>query len=99
MAAQPALAATPALQRSKLTVELRQIEEGANSGYVVSTKPHDALMTEQIVNVRNGEKTTLVVSKTMPLQWVQSVSAQSATLATSGASASSAGGGVNNAIV
>jgi hypothetical protein len=57
------------------------------------------LLTEQVVNVRNGEKATMVVSKAMPLQWVQSVSAQSATLAVSGASASNTGGGVNNAIV
>lgn len=35
----------------------------------------------------------------MSLQWVQSVTLQSAALATSGASASSTGGGVNNAIV
>ena len=99
MVALPTLSATPPLPKRNLTVEMRQIEEGANSGYVVGTKPQEELMTAQAVNVRNGEKATLVVSKAMPLQWVQSVSVQSASLAVSGASTSSTGGGVNNALV
>lgn len=98
-AALPALSGAPSLPKRNLTVEMRQIEEGNSSGYVVSTKTREGLMAEQSVSVRNGEKATLVVSKTMPLQWVQSVTLQSAALATSGASASSTGGGVNNAIV
>jgi len=92
-------AATPTLPKHNLTVELRQIEEGAASGYVVGTKSGEPLITEQVVTVRNGEKASLLISKTMALQWVQSVSAQSATLKVPGASVSTAGGGVNNAIV
>ncbi len=99
MIALPALSASAPLPKRNLTVELRQIEEGDSSGYVVGTKARDALMVEQLVSVRNGEKATLVMSKAMPLQWLQSVSVQSAMLAASGASASSAGGGVNNAVV
>ena len=99
MAALPALSAPAKLPKRDLTVALRQIEEGDSSGYSVSTQPRDALMTEQSVNVRNGEKATMNLSKTMPLQWVQSASVQSAALSTSGATANSTGGGVKNALV
>jgi hypothetical protein len=96
MAALPTLAQLP---NRNLTVELRQVEEGAGSGYSVSTQTQDALMREQSVHVRNGEKATLMVSKAMPLQWVQSVSVQSAALSASGATASSTGGRVKNGLV
>jgi len=96
MASLPALAQ---LLKRNLTVEMRQVEEVGSSGYSVSTQPQAALMAEQSVNVRNGEKATLTVSKSMPMQWVQSVSAQSAALSASGVSASSTGGGVKNGLV
>jgi hypothetical protein len=91
----PALAQPP--QRD-LTIELRQVEEGDGAGYSVSTQPQKALMTPQQVQVRNGEKAILRLGQSIPMQWVHSVSAQSASLATSGASASSRGGSVKNAI-
>jgi type II secretory pathway component GspD/PulD (secretin) len=56
-------------------------------------------MTEQSVRVRNGEKAILKMSKSMPMQWVRSVSAQSAALSASGASASSTSGAVKNDLV
>lgn len=96
MTVQPALAQLP---NRNLTVELRQVEEGDGAGYSVSTQPRDALMTEQSVRVRNGGKAILKVSKSMPMQWVQSVSVESAALATSGVSASSTSGAVKNAFV
>lgn len=96
VAALPTLAQLP---KRNLTVEIRQVAEGDGSGYSVSTQPRDALMTLQSVHVRNGEKATLMVSKAMPLQWVQSVSIQSAALSASGATASSTGGGVKNGLV
>lgn len=99
MAALPALSTSAKLPKRDLTVALRQIEEGDSAGYSVSSQPRDALMTEQSVNVRNGEKATMNVSKAMPLQWVQSVSVQSAALSTSGATANSTSGGVKNALV
>lgn len=91
----PALAVLP--QRD-LTVELRQVEECGGSGYSVSTESRSPLLAEQHVQVRNGEKASLSVGKSMPVQWVQSVMAQSATLATNGVSASNSGGGVTNAV-
>jgi hypothetical protein len=91
----PALADLP---KRDLVVELRQVEEVDNSGYSVSTQPRHPLMAEQHVQVRNGEKASLRIGKSMPLQWVQSVAAQSASLAASGASARSSGGAVNNAM-
>lgn len=91
----PVLAQLP---KRDLTVELRQVEEGGSSGYSVSTESRNPLLEEQHVQVRNGEKASLSMGKSMPMQWVQSVTAQSATLATDGASASSSGGGVTNAV-
>jgi hypothetical protein len=92
----PALAQLP--QRN-LIVDVRQVEAGSDAGYSVSTKPREALMTAQTVSVRNGEKASLNVSKSMPMQWVQSVSVQNSTLSASGMSATNTGGGVTNGLV
>lgn len=93
----PVLAQLP---NRDLTVEFRQVAQVDDStGFSVSTKSRDALQTEQIVRVRNGENATFSIMKSMPMQWVQSISTQTALLTTSGASASSAGGGVTNAVV
>lgn len=94
----PVLPALADLPKRDLMVELRQVEERDSSGYTVSTQSRTPLMAEQHVQVRNGEKASLSVGKSMPMQWVQSVAAQSATLATSGASASSSGGAVTNTV-
>ena len=91
----PALAELP---KRDLTVELRQVEEGESAGYSVGTQSNNQLLAAQRVQVRNGEKATLSMGKSIPMQWVQSVSAQSATLAASGASASSNGGSVTQAM-
>ena len=92
----PTLAQLP--QRN-LIVDVRQVEAGSDGGYSVSTKPREALMTAQTVSVRNGEKASLNVSKSMPMQWVQSVSVQNSTLSGSGMSATNTGGGVANGLV
>jgi len=87
------------LPQRNLIVDVRQVEAGNDGGYSVGTKTREALMTAQTVNVRNGEKASLNVSKAMPMQWVQSVSVQSASMAASGVSANNTGGGVTNALV
>jgi len=92
----PALAQLP--QRN-LIVDVRQVEAGSDGGYSVSTQSREALMTAQTVSVRNGEKASLNVSKSMPMQWVQSVSVQNSTLSSSGMSATNTGGGVTNGLV
>ena len=92
----PALAQLP--QRN-LIVDVRQVEAGSDGGYSVSTQSREALMTAQTVSVRNGEKASLNVSKSMPMQWVQSVSVQSASMNASGVSVSNTGGGVTNGLV
>lgn len=86
------------LPKRDLRVELRQVEEQAGTAYSVSTQPRIALLAEQFVQVRNGEKASLNVDRSMPVQWVRSVVAQSAMLAASGASASSNSGGVTHAV-
>lgn len=93
-----ALPALGQLPKRDLTVELRQVVEGGGSGYSVSTESRSPLPVEQHVQVRNGEKASLNIGKSMPMQWVQSVTTQRATLATNGASVSSSGGGVTNAV-
>ncbi len=99
MATLPAMSAPNQLPKRDLTVAMRQVEEGDSSGYSVSTQPQEALIAEQSVNVHNGEKAMLTVSKAMPMQWVQSISVQNTALSASGISASSTGGSVKNGLV
>ena len=80
-----------------LTLELRQIEEGG-AGYVVGTQPTATLLAPRQLQARNGARARFSVGQAIPLQWVQSVAAQSVTLAASGVSASSRGGGVAQAL-
>ena len=100
-AAMMSLLARPAgaeLPRRDLTVELRQVQEGDSTGYTASTQSPIPLLAEQSVQVRNGEKASLSVGSSMPMQWVQSVAVQSAMLAASGASANSSSGSVTHAV-
>lgn len=94
-AALPALAQLP--QRD-LTVELRQVEEGG-AGYAVGTQPSTALLPQQQVQVRNGNKASFSLGQSIPLQWVQSVSSKSASMTTPGVEARSRGGGVSQGLV
>ena len=94
-----ALPAVAQLPQRNLIVDVRQVEAGSDGGYSVSTQSREALMTAQTVNVRNGEKASLNVSKSMPMQWVQSVSVQNGTLSASGMSATNTSGGVTNGLV
>ena len=95
-----------AQHRIDLTVELRQVKEGqeeqngsgAPSGYTVSTAPHTAEFAAQQVRVGNGEKASLRITQSMPMQWVQKIESQSATLSVPSASASSSTGAVTQAI-
>lgn len=87
------------LPQRNLIVDVRQVEAGNEGGYSVSTTTREALMTAQTVSVRNGEKASFHVSKSMPMQWVQSVSVQSASMSAPGVSASNTGGGVTKGLV
>ena len=98
LAALGLLVALPVLAQwppRNLTVELRQVEEVDRGAYTASTQADAALMLAQQVQVRNGEKASLRVGQLMPMQWVKSASAQSATLVAGEESASSASGGVS----
>ena len=100
-----------------LTVELRQVEEGkapSAGGENDTGKSYSAGSASrsgwesQMVQVRNGEKASLQMQGSTPMQWVQSVSVQpgaaiSATTAgkpATGASAAAQGSlaGINNAL-
>ena len=91
----PTLAQLP---KRDLIVEVREVEVGEGAAYTVGTQTSKALLAPQQLRVRNGEKASLSVGQAMPMQWVQSVSAQSAAVAASGVSASSNGAGVTHAV-
>ncbi len=78
----PMQSALADLPKRDLTVEMRQVEEGDSSGYSVGTQSRTPLLAAQHVQVKNGEKASLSLGRSIPMQWVQSVTAQSATLAT-----------------
>ncbi|MDO8283980.1 MAG: hypothetical protein Q7T69_03130 [Rhodoferax sp.] len=88
-----------------LTVELRQVKDGeqdspnASSGaYTVGTANRAVDFVPQQVRVRSGEKASLQINQSMPMQWVQKIESQSATLSAAGSSASSQSGGVTQAV-
>jgi hypothetical protein len=99
--------ASSALPKVDLTVELRQVRDGqedmadppsSGGAYIVSTAPRAAEFATQQVRVRNGEKASLRINQSMPVQWVQKVEAQSASLSAASASASSHAGSVTQAV-
>lgn len=99
----PAAAPAQAPNRD-LTIELRQVREGqedadtAGGAYTVGTATRSADFAPQQVRVRNGEKASLAVNQSMPMQWVQKIESQSATLSAASVSASSNAGGVTQAV-
>jgi hypothetical protein len=99
----PAAALAEAPKRD-LTIELRQVREGqenadtAGGAYTVGTASRSADFAPQQVRVRNGEKASLAMNQSMPMQWVQKIESQSATLTAGGTSASSSSGGVTQAV-
>ncbi len=88
-----------------LTIELRQVKEGeerqtspAARGYTVGTANRPVDFLPQQVRVRSGEKATLQIQQSIPMQWVQKLEAQSASLSAASASASSNAGGITQAL-
>lgn len=88
-----------------LTVELRQVKDGEQdhpnslaAAYSVGTANRAVDFAPQQVRVRNGEKASLQINQSRPMQWVQKIEAHSATLSAASASASSQAGGVTQAI-
>ncbi len=97
----PLLGATAQAQLPKrdLTVELRQVEEGREDGAMrLGTKPDAPLMAPQKIQVRNGEKGSLRMNQSVPMQWVQSANSQSNSISAGGTSVSSSGGGVTQSV-
>jgi len=86
------------LPKRDLMVELRQVEEGG-AGYVVGTQHRAELLAPQQVQVRNGAKATFNIEQAIPLLWVESGAAYSASLAASAAKASSSGGGFQQGLI
>lgn len=81
-----------------LIVEVREVEVGEGAAYTVGTQAGKALLAPVQVRVRNGEKASLSVGRSMPIQWLQSASIQGSTLSSSNMTASSSGASVTNAV-
>ncbi len=96
-----------------LTVELRQIKDGeqdtpnpsataAAAAYTAGTAHRTVDFAPQQVRVRSGEKASLQINQSMPMQWVQKIESQNttrgATLSAASASASSNAGGITQAM-
>lgn len=88
-----------------LTVELRQVKDGEQdqpnapgAAYTAGTANRAVDFAPQQVRVRSGEKASLQINQSMPMQWVQKIESQSATLSAAGTSASSQAGGVTQAV-
>ena len=102
------VAAHAAPPKLDLTVELRQIQEGqedpdspqAGSGgtYTAGPASRTTAFAPQQVRVRNGEKASLQINQSMPMQWAQKIESQSATLTAAGTSASSNAGSITQAV-
>jgi len=100
----PALAQT--LPKRNLMVELRQLEEpestsqqASSAGLTLRTqRPGENAPGLQQVQVLNGERASLRLARSMPLQWVQAAGAQTSSRTASAAASSSLGGGVVNAV-
>lgn len=85
IAADDAPARLKSLVKRDLSVEIRQIEEGAAEGQQYGAGPSDSRAGRwqaQMLLVRNGEKATLRINDAIPMQWVQS--AQSSAKANNG---------------
>ena len=67
------------LPKRDLTVELRQIEEGREEGSSFRAGPSDMppLLAPQKIQVRNGEKGSLRMNLSVPIQWVEAAQAGS----------------------
>jgi hypothetical protein len=94
-----------------LTIELRQVREGQEGSDAATaatgatyaagaagTASHGADFSPQQVRVRSGEKASLSLNQSQPLQWVQRIETASASLSAASASASSQSGGVTQAV-
>lgn len=62
------LLALAELHKRDLTVELRQVEDGDNSGYSVGTQSRTPPLAAQHIQVRIGEKSSLSMGRSMPMQ-------------------------------
>ena len=103
LAASLALLALPAaaqLPKRDLIVEFRHVEEGAerSAGYTVNTQARNAWLLAQQVQVRNGEKASLRLEQSIPVQWVKEAATQDTSFPAAGGAAHSRSAGVTQAV-
>lgn len=92
----PALAQLP--QRD-LIVQVREVNVGEGGAYTVGTQAGKALLAPQQLRVRNGDRASFGVGRSMPMQCIESASVANLSLSTSsGLSANSSGASVTNAV-
>jgi hypothetical protein len=91
--------AAAGLPNTDLKIQLREVAERDLSGYVVGTQATAARLVVQSVSVKNGEKASLRLSVSMPMQWLQKVDAQSSSATVSGITSQGSGVGITNALM
>lgn len=69
------------LPKRDFTIELRQVEEPQQAAQTFSTQAAAPLLLAQQVRVRNGERAQARFNLSTPIQWTQSLSSQSSSLA------------------
>ena len=70
----------------------------SSDGYYASTAVSHASWSTQTLLVRNGEKATLRMQQSVPMQWVKSAQSKTSNLKVGSAESSSSGGGVIQAL-
>ncbi len=97
-----ALSAAAQLPPRELTVALRQVDDAQSAGYSVGTQTQRPTLTQQQVQVRNGEQASLRLGQSIPMQWLEAASMQSDSVSASApsaaASSSRRSGSVKNAV-
>lgn len=86
------------LPNTDLKIQLREVAERDMNGYAVGTQASATRLVAQSVSVKNGEKASLRLSVSMPMQWLQKMETQSSSASVSGITTQGSGAGITNAL-
>lgn len=98
LAALPAPPALAQLPKRDLIIEVREVDVGEGGAYTVGTQAGKALLAPQQLRVRNGEKASLSVGRSMPIEWIESASASTASSSSAGMAGAGSGASVSKAV-
>ena len=81
-----------------LKIQLREVAEHDRNGYAVGTQTTANKLVAQSVSVKNGEKASLRLNVSTPMQWTQKIETQSSSATVSGITTQGSGAGITNAL-